>query len=87
MAYYWKYPTYTLKNTHMKTLGFVLIIAGIAMIVVKGFSVQTEKKIIDAGPIQVNKKENRWVGWPTYAGAVVAVIGVVLVLSNGKKSA
>ena len=70
----------------MKTLGLVLIIAGIAMIILKGFSVQTEKKIIDAGPIQVNKKENRWIGWPTYAGAVVAVIGVVLVLSNSKKS-
>jgi hypothetical protein len=70
----------------MKTLGLVLIVVGIVMIIIKGFSVQTEKKLIDAGPVQVNKKENRWIGWPTYAGAVVAVIGVVLVVSGNKKS-
>jgi drug/metabolite transporter (DMT)-like permease len=70
----------------MKTLGLVLIVLGIVMIVFRGFSVQTEKKLIDAGPVQVDKKENRWIGWPTYAGAVVAVIGVVLVISGNKKT-
>jgi drug/metabolite transporter (DMT)-like permease len=69
----------------MKTLGIILIIAGIAMIIVRGFSVQTEKKVVDAGPIQINRKENKWIGWPTYAGAVVALIGVVVV-ATGKKS-
>ncbi len=70
----------------MKTLGIILIVAGIAMIIIRGFSVQTEKKVIDAGPIQVNRKENKWIGWPTYAGAVVAVIGVVIVTTGKGKS-
>ena len=70
----------------MKTLGIVLIVAGIAMILFRGFSVKTEKNIIDAGPVQVNKTENKWIGWPTYAGAVVSIIGVVLVVSGGKKN-
>ncbi|MCF6404422.1 hypothetical protein L3C95_16105 [Chitinophaga filiformis] len=69
----------------MKTLGIILIIAGIAMIVIRGFSVKTEKKVADLGPLEVNKTENRWVGWPTYAGGIVAVIGLVLVLSDRKK--
>ena len=69
----------------MKTLGFILIIAGIAMIVIRGFSVQTEKKVVDAGPIQINRKENKWIGWPTYAGAVVAVIGVVLMATDKRR--
>ena len=69
----------------MKTLGFILIVAGIVMIVIRGFSVQTEKKVVDAGPIQINKKENKWIGWPTYAGAVVAVIGVVLVATDKRR--
>ena len=43
----------------MKTLGLVLLIAGIAMIVIRGFSVQTEKKVVDLGPVEINKKENR----------------------------
>ncbi|SHN08729.1 hypothetical protein [Chitinophaga sp. CF418] len=69
----------------MKTFGFILIIAGIAMIVIRGFSVKTEKKVVDLGPVEVNKTENRWIGWPTYAGGIVAVIGLVLVLSSRKK--
>ncbi|UPK67915.1 hypothetical protein [Chitinophaga filiformis] len=69
----------------MKTLGIILIIAGIAMIVIRGFSVKTEKKVVDLGPLEVNKTENRWIGWPTYAGGIVAVVGLVLVLSNRKK--
>lgn len=69
----------------MKTFGLILIIAGIAMIVIRGFSVKTEKKVVDVGPLEVNKTENRWIGWPTYAGGIVAVIGLVLVLSNRKK--
>ncbi|GGH69369.1 drug/metabolite transporter (DMT)-like permease [Filimonas zeae] len=70
----------------MKTLGIVLIVVGIAMIVIKGFSVTTEKKVVDLGPLEVNKKENKWIGWPTYAGAAVAVIGVILVATDKRKS-
>ena len=69
----------------MKTLGIVLIIAGIAMIIIRGFSVTTEKNIVDAGPIQINKKENKWIGWPTYVGAVVALAGVVVVATDKKR--
>ena len=71
----------------MKTLGLVLLIAGIAMIVIRGFSVQTEKKVVDLGPVEINKKENKWIGWPTYAGGVVAVVGLILVLTDKKRSA
>lgn len=69
----------------MKTLGFILIVAGIAMIVIRGFSVQTEKKVVDFGPVQVNKKENKWIGWPTYAGAIVTVVGVVVVAAARRR--
>jgi drug/metabolite transporter (DMT)-like permease len=69
----------------MKTLGIVLIIAGIAMIIIRGFSVTTEKNVVDAGPIQINRKENKWIGWPTYAGAVVALIGVIVVATDKKR--
>jgi hypothetical protein len=69
----------------MKAAGWVLIAIGIVMIIIKGFSVPVEKNIIDAGPIQVNKTENKWIGWPTYAGALIAIIGVVLVVSDKRK--
>ncbi|MEO8765872.1 MAG: hypothetical protein ABI416_16340 [Ginsengibacter sp.] len=69
----------------MKAAGWILIAIGIVMILIKGFSVPVEKKIIDVGPIQVNKTENKWIGWPTYAGGILAIIGVVLVVSGKKK--
>lgn len=69
----------------MKTFGIILIVAGIAMILIRGFSVTTEKNVVDVGPLEVNKKENKWIGWPTYAGAIVAVVGVVMVVSGRKR--
>jgi len=78
---------YETTTAVMKTLGIILIIAGIAMILIRGFSVQTEKKVVDLGPVEVNKKENKWIGWPTYAGGLVAVIGVVLLVGSNKKNA
>lgn len=69
----------------MKTFGIIFIVIGIAMIVVRGFSVQTEKKVVDLGPVEVNKKENHWIGWPTYVGGIVIVAGIVLVMNGRKK--
>ena len=69
----------------MKTAGWILIAIGIVMIIIKGFSIPVERKVIDVGPIQVSKTENKWIGWPTYAGGLLAIIGVVLVVSDKKK--
>ena len=70
----------------MKAVGFVLIAIGIVMIILKVVSIPEKKTIIDAGPIQVSKTENKWYGWPTYAGGVLAIVGVVLVVSAKKTS-
>jgi uncharacterized membrane protein len=70
----------------MKTIGIILIVVGIAMVIIRGFSVQTEKKVVDAGPIQINKKENKWIGWPTYAGVLMTVGGIAVVLTNKNKA-
>ena len=69
----------------MKTFGIILIVAGIAMIIIRGFSVQTEKNVAKVGPLEVNKKENKWIGWPTYAGGIVAIVGVIMVISDKRK--
>ena len=45
----------------------------------------TEKNVVDVGPLEVNKKENKWIGWPTYAGALVAIVGVVMVVADKRK--
>ncbi|MBC7903576.1 MAG: hypothetical protein H7Y27_09135 [Gemmatimonadaceae bacterium] len=70
----------------MKTLGIILIVLGIAMLIFRGFNLQTEKKVVDIGPLEVNKTENRWVGWPVYGGAIAIIAGIVLVVADRKKT-
>ncbi len=69
----------------MKAAGWILIVVGIVMILIKGFSVPVKKKVVDLGPVEISKTENKWIGWPTYAGGILAVIGVVLVVADKKK--
>jgi hypothetical protein len=70
----------------MKTVGWILIALGIIMIIVRGVSIPQKKTIIDAGPIQVNKTENHWYGWPTYTGGVLAIVGIVMVATSKKNT-
>jgi uncharacterized membrane protein HdeD (DUF308 family) len=69
----------------MKVLGIVLIVAGILMLIFRGFSFTREKEVVDLGPIEINKKEKESVGWPVYAGAVAVVAGVVILVAAKKK--
>jgi len=73
------------KRTNMKAIATILIAAGVLMIVFRGFNVQTEKKVVDLGPVEINKKENRWIGWPTYAGALAIAAGAIILVSARKR--
>jgi drug/metabolite transporter (DMT)-like permease len=70
----------------MKTVGLILIVIGVLMIVIRGFNVPVKKNIVNVGPVEINKTEDKWIGWPTYAGAIIAVAGIVLIITNRKKS-
>lgn len=68
----------------MKGIGIVLIVIGIVMMVFRSFNFTEEKKVADVGPLEINKQENHTVNWPLYAGIVVTVAGVVVLLSSNK---
>ncbi|MDP9042885.1 MAG: hypothetical protein M3N30_12960 [Bacteroidota bacterium] len=68
----------------MRNFGIVLVVIGIAMIIIRGINIPTEKNVVDIGPVKIDKKENNWIGWPTYAGALVALTGAILIFSNKK---
>lgn len=70
----------------MKTLGIILIVIGIAMIIIREVNFTTEKEVADLGPIELNKKEQKTVAWPLYAGIGVAVCGVVVLLAASRKT-
>ncbi len=69
----------------MRVTGIVLIILGILMVVFNGLNLQTEKKVLDLGPLEVNKKENRHIGWPVWAGGIAILGGIVLIIADRRK--
>jgi hypothetical protein len=68
----------------MKNLGIVLIAAGIIMMLITGFNVVTKKKVVDIGPLEINKEENHPVQWSPIIGGILLVGGIV-VIAVGKK--
>ena len=68
-----------------RTIGIVLLVAGIAMLIWTGFTYTKKEKIVDAGPIQISADRQKSVSWPPYAGGILVVAGVIL-LVTAKKS-
>lgn len=71
----------------MKTIGIVLIIAGVLMLVFGSVSFNREKKVMDVGPVEINKNEKKKIDWPNYAGAVVIAAGVIVLIAGRRKQA
>jgi uncharacterized membrane protein len=70
----------------ISVVGVILIVLGVAALAYQGFSYTTEKKAVDMGPIQIDKKEHHTVPLPPVLGGVAIVGGIVLVVLGGKKS-
>jgi drug/metabolite transporter (DMT)-like permease len=70
-----------------KTIGIVLIILGIIMVLYNSFNFTTTEKVVDIGPIEINKEVNHPMAWSPVIGIVLTVGGVVLIVTSNKKSA
>lgn len=65
-----------------RTLGLILTLLGIAMLVWTGFSYTKKEKIVDAGPIQISADREKNVNWPPYAGGIILVAGLVVLVTS-----
>ena len=70
----------------MRSLGILLVLLGVAMLIWRGISYTSEKKVVDLGSVEVKAKERKSVNWPLYTGAIVLVAGVVIMVSDKKKA-
>lgn len=70
----------------MKPLGIILIVVGIIMLIFRGFSFTKEEKVVDIGPLEINKEKEKSIGWPIYAGGIALVAGVFVLLADRKKA-
>ena len=69
----------------MKILSIVLIVVGILMFMFRNISFTQEKKVVDLGPVQIDRKEEKTIGWPVYAGAIAVVAGIVVIVLDRKR--
>ena len=70
----------------MRYLGIILIILGGLMMIYTGFNYITKEKVVDLGPIEVNKEKNHPVQWSPIVGAIMLVGGIAVIAANkGKK--
>ena len=69
----------------MKNFGIILIVIGIIMMVITGFSYVTQETIIDAGPLEITADREKTVNWPTYVGGIALVTGIIVLAMSRKK--
>lgn len=70
----------------MKIFGIILIAAGALMLIFKNISFTKEEKVLDIGPVEINKKEKKTVDWPNWAGGIAIAAGVLVIVADRKKS-
>ena len=69
-----------------RTIGAILLVVGILMVVFTGFSFTKKEKVVDAGPIQISADKEHNVNWPPYAGGIIAIVGLVMLVMPERKS-
>ncbi len=66
----------------MRILGVVLLVLGVLGTVYGGFSYPRERAGAQIGPVQVHVTEKERVNVPLWAGVLVGVVGVALILKR-----
>jgi len=69
---------------NFKTLGIALAAIGIIMIIYTGFSYVTKDKVVDLGPLEINKETTHPVQWSPIVGVVLLVGGIAVFVSSKK---
>jgi uncharacterized membrane protein YdcZ (DUF606 family) len=65
-----------------KGIGIALIVIGILMTIYTGFNYVTTEKVVDIGPIKINKENNHPVQWTPVIGVIILVVGGFLVVKS-----
>ena len=68
----------------MKTLGIVVLALGIIMTIFTGFNIITREKVVDLGPLEVNKTEKTPVYWSPVTGGILIIAGAIILVAGRK---
>lgn len=70
----------------IRSIGIIMIILGIIMLLYNTFNYVTTEKVVDIGPIKINKEVNHPITWSPIIGVVLAAGGVALLIISYKKN-
>ena len=68
----------------MKTLGIVVLALGIIMTIFTGFNIITREKVVDLGPVEINKTEKTPVYWSPVTGGILIIAGAIILIGGRK---
>ena len=68
-----------------KKIGIVLIVIGALMMIYTGFTYVTKEKVVDIGPVEVNKTEHHPVQWSPIVGGILLLGGIIIVATDKNK--
>ncbi|MTI22775.1 hypothetical protein E1176_17215 [Fulvivirga sp. RKSG066] len=69
----------------MKTLGAVLLVAGVIMILFTGYDLITKDTLVEFGPIEITHEEQNPFYWHPITGLILTAVGGVILLMKKKK--
>jgi len=69
-----------------KNIGIIFIVIGAILLIWTGFTYTKKEKIVDAGPIQISADREKTVNWSPYAGGLILVAGIVILVTSNNKS-
>jgi uncharacterized membrane protein YdcZ (DUF606 family) len=68
----------------MRTLGIILIGIGIIAFIYTGINYTTTEKVVDLGPLEINKEKKHSFNWPPIIGFILLLSGVVIIVTDKK---
>mgnify|MGYP005811230183 CR=1 FL=1 len=68
-----------------RSIGIAIIVIGAIMVFYTGFNYVTKEKVVDIGPIEINKEENHPVQWSPIVGVALLVGGILLIVADKRK--
>lgn len=65
-----------------RVVGLLLVVVGVIALLYSGITYTHREKIVDVGPLQIEKKTTERVPIPPIVGGLALIGGIVLVLSG-----
>jgi hypothetical protein len=68
-----------------KAIGIVILIIGIIMLIFSGMNYVTTEKVVDIGPIKIEKEKNHPLHWSPIIGVALIAGGIIIMAVDRKR--